>query len=182
VDETLYIRIPMERVGVLIGPDGSTKTRIEEEAGITLDIDSETGEVSIDEAEAEDPSMALKVLDIAKAIGRGFSEERALRLLDPEEYFRAIDIRDYAGKNRKRIAQLKGRLIGRKGKTRRIIEELTGVDMSVYGNTVSIIGDMLRVDIAERAVEMVLEGSEHASVYRYLENKRKEIKMAEMGF
>lgn len=178
----LFVRIPMERVGVLIGPDGSTKKKIEEETGIILSIDSKTGEISIDETKAEDPSLALRALDIAKAIGRGFSEERALRLVDPEEYFRAIDIRDYAGKSRKRINQLKGRLIGSKGKTRRIIEELSGVDMSVYGNTVSLIGDMLRIDIAEKAVEMVLEGSEHASVYRFLENKRKEIKMAEMGF
>lgn len=172
----------MERVGVLIGPDGSTKKRIEEETGVVVMIDSQTGEVSIDETATEDPSMALKALDIAKAIGRGFSEERALRLLDPDEYFRAIDIRDYAGKSGKRIAQLKGRLIGSKGKTRRIIEELSGVDMSVYGNTVSLIGDLLRIDIAEKAIEMVLEGSEHASVYRFLESKRKEIKMAEMGF
>lgn len=180
--KTLFVRIPMERVGVLIGPDGSTKKKIEDETGITMDIDSKTGEISIDETVAEDPSMALKALDIAKAIGRGFSEERALRLLDTEEYFKAIDIRDFAGKNRKRIAQLKGRLIGSKGKTRRIIEELSGVDMSVYGNTVCLIGDMLRIDIAEKAVEMMLEGSEHASVYRFLENKRKEIKMADMGF
>ena len=172
----------MERVGVLIGPDGSTKKKIEEETGITLDIDSKTGEISIDETKAEDPSLALRALDITKAIGRGFSEERALRLVDPEEYFRSIDVRDFAGKNRKRINQLKGRLIGSKGKTRRIIEELSGVDMSVYGNTVSLIGDMLRIDIAEKAVEMVLEGSEHAAVYRFLENKRREIKMAEMGF
>jgi ribosomal RNA assembly protein len=172
----------MERVGVLIGPDGNTKKRIEEATGISLSIDSKTGEISIDETKAEDPSLALRVLDIVKAIGRGFSEERALRLVDQEEYFRAIDIRDFAGKSRKRINQLKGRLIGSKGKTRRIIEELSGVDMSVYGNTVSLIGDMLRIDIAEKAVEMVLEGSEHASIYRFLENKRKEIKMAEMGF
>jgi ribosomal RNA assembly protein len=172
----------MERIGVLIGPDGSTKKKIEEETGIMLDIDSKTGEISIDETKAEDPSLALRALDIVKAIGRGFSEERAMRLADPEEYFRGIDIRDFAGKNRKRINQLKGRLIGSKGKTRRIIEELSGVDMSVYGNTVSLIGDMLRIDIAEKAVEMVLEGSEHASVYRFLENKRKDIKMAEMGF
>ncbi len=172
----------MERIGVLIGPAGSTKKRIEDETGVFISIDSKTGEISIDETAAEDPTLALKALDIAKAIGRGFSEERAMRLLDFDEYFRAIDIRDYAGKNRKRIAQLKGRLIGSKGKTRRIIEELSGVDMSVYGNTVSLIGDMLRIDIAERAVEMVLEGSEHAAVYRFLEGKRQEIKMAEMGF
>jgi ribosomal RNA assembly protein len=182
VTRTLYIRIPLERVGVLIGPDGKTKQRIEEETGVSINVDSKTGEITIDESKAEDPSLALKAMDIAKAIGRGFSEERALRLLDSEEYFRAIDIRDYAGKNRKRINQIKGRLIGSKGKTRRIIEELTGVDMSVYGNTVSLIGDMVRMTIAEKAVEMMLEGSEHATVYRFLENKRKEIKMAEMGF
>jgi len=181
VVRTLYVRIPLERVGVLIGPKGLTKQRIEEETGVQISVDSKAGEVSIDESKAEDPSMALRTLDIVKAIGRGFSEERALRLFDPEVFFRSVDIRDFAGKNRKRIAQIKGRLIGTKGKTRRIIEELTGVDMCVYGNTVSLVGDMVRMSIAEKAVEMVLEGSEHASVYRFLENKRREIKMAEMG-
>lgn len=180
--KTLYTRIPLERVGVLIGPDGRTKKRVEDETGVTIEVDSRTGEVTIDERGAEDPSLALKALDIARAIGRGFSEERALRLLDPDEYLRAIDIRDYAGKSKKRIAQIKGRLIGTKGKTRKTIEELTGVEMSVYRNTVSLIGDIVSISIAEKAVEMMLEGSEHSSVYRYLESKRKEIRMAEMGF
>ena len=104
----------------MIGPKGLTKQRIEEETGVQILVDSKEGEVSIDESKAEDPSMALKTLDIVKAIGRGFSEERALRLFDPEVFFRSVDIRDFAGKNRKRIAQIKGRLIGTKGKTRHL--------------------------------------------------------------
>jgi ribosomal RNA assembly protein len=32
------------------------------------------------------------------------------------------------------------------------------------------------------AVEMILRGSEHATVYRYLERSRSTLRIAEMGF
>ena len=41
------IKIPEERVGVLVGPGGSMKHLIEEKTKTTLEIDSETGTVSI---------------------------------------------------------------------------------------------------------------------------------------
>ncbi len=73
-------------------------------------------------------------------------------------------------------------MIGTRGKTRRIIEDLTGADMSVYGHTVSLIADDVQLPIAQEAVEMLLKGSEHATVYRFLERKRGELRIAEMGF
>lgn len=176
----LYTRIPTERVGVLIGLGGETKARIQERAGVVLEIDSRSGEVTVDESHATDPSMALKVRDIVVAIGRGFSEERALRLLDDDTYLAVLDIKDFAH-SRNRIEQIRARIIGTRGKTRRIVEELTSVDVSVYGHTVALIGEAFHLAIARDATEMLLSGSEHKTVYRFLERKREAIKAYEMG-
>ena len=178
----LYVKIPMRRIGVLIGENGETKKKLEEATGVKVEIDSEKGEVTIDEKQAEDPSNALTVQDIVKAIGRGFSEERAFRLLDDEIFLRMFDVRDFAGKNPKRIRQVRARLIGSGGKTRRLVEELTGVDVSIYGNTIGIIGDVVQLGVAERAVEMLMEGSKHAAVYRFMEGSRASLRIAELGF
>ncbi len=176
-----YTRIPTERIGVLIGPEGKTKSRLEELTGIRLVIDSKSGEVTIDESQAKDPTHSLKVRDVVTAIGRGFSEERAFDLLDDDTYLLVFDIKDSAGDSKKRIAQVKGRLIGSEGKTRRLIEELAGVEISVYGHTVAIIGEAFHLNVAKQAVEMLLGGSEHRTVYRFLERKREEIRAYELG-
>jgi len=177
----LYARIPLERVGVLIGPEGSTKRRIEKATGVQLVIDSTTGEVNVDESKAKDPSMALKARDAVAAIGRGFSEERAVRLFDDDAYLQVFDIKDYA-KSRARLEQIRARVIGTRGKTRRLLEELTGADVSVHGHTVAVIADSYQLVVAVEAVEMLLRGSEHSTVYRYLERKRELLKVQEMGF
>ena len=177
----LYARIPQERIGVLIGPDGATKRRLEAETGCKVLVDSESGEVTIDESAAKDKFLAVKMRDLVTAIGRGFSEERAFRLLDDDSYFVVLDIKDHA-RTPARIAQVRARVIGTRGKTRRIIEDLTGADMSVYGHTVSLIADDVQLPIAQEAVEMLLKGSEHATVYRFLERKRGQLRIAEMGF
>ncbi|MFQ5838408.1 MAG: KH domain-containing protein [Thermoplasmata archaeon] len=177
----LYARIPMERLGVLIGTEGQTKKRLEELAGVRISIDSATGDVTIDEAGCADPALGLKARDVVLAIARGFSEEKAMKLLEDDVFQRILDIKDFAHSRNRRV-QLKGRVIGSGGKTRRLIEELTGANISVYGHTVAVIGSPLQLDIASRAVEMLLQGSEHASVYRYLEKMRPQLRMEEMGF
>jgi len=178
----LYVKIPMRRVGVLIGENGETKKKLEDATGVKIVIDSENGEVTVDEKQAEDPSNALTVQDIVKAIGRGFSEERAFRLLEDDIFLRMFDVRDFAGKNPKRVRQVRARLIGTGGKTRRLVEELTGVDVSIYGNTVGLIGDIVQLGVAEKAVEMLMEGSKHAAVYRFMEGSRASLRIAELGF
>jgi ribosomal RNA assembly protein len=179
----LYVRIPKERVGALIGPEGQTKKMIEEKACVKLDVDSETGDVTIipKEDALEMGMVGLAARDIVKAVGRGFSPERAMALVSDDVYLEVMDIRDYAGKSPKHVSRLRARLIGTGGKTRRIIEELSGAEMSVYGNTVSLIADIVSMDVARRAVEMILEGSEHSAVYRFLEGQRRRMKLMEMG-
>lgn len=174
------MRIPKERVGALIGTSGETKGIIERRAGVGLQIDTE-GEVNIEE-NPQDPLAALKVMDLVKAIGRGFSPQRAMRLLDEDEYLEIIELSDFIGKKPGQLARVRSRLIGTNGKTRRIIEDLTGAHMSIYGSTVSIIGNSVQLPIAKTAVEMILRGSEHATVYRYLERSRATLRISEMGF
>ncbi len=177
----LYTRIPMDRLGVLIGPEGRTKKALEEMTGVRLDVDSKTGEVTIDESGSDDPSLGLRVKDAVSAIARGFSEARALRLLEDETFLRIYSVKDYADMRPRRL-QLKGRVIGTKGKTRSLIEELSGAYVSVYGFTVSVIGRTFPLDVACRAVEMLLRGSEHAAVYRYLERMRSALREEEKAF
>ena len=75
------LNIPKERVGVLVGPQGSVKKRIEEALGVKLTIDSGSGAVKIELAkrpeEGGDPVALFKARDVVQAIGRGFSPERA---------------------------------------------------------------------------------------------------------
>ena len=177
----LYARLPQDRLGVLIGPEGGTKKRLERQTGTRLEVDSETGDVTIDESGAQDPVLALKARDVVQAIGRGFSEVRAFRLLEDDVYLEILDIKDFA-RSKARVEQIRARVIGTRGKTRRLIEELTGVDVSVLGHTVGLVGPTFEMAIAREAVIMLLRGSEHATVYRFLERKRADIKAWQMGF
>ena len=173
-----FLRIPKERVGVLIGPEGKTKKNIEEKLSVELQVDGETGGVTATLAEkVEDPSLLFRVKDVVTAIGRGFSPEHAFRLIrDEEAMLDVIDLRLIFGKSESDIRRVKGRIIGLNGKTRRIIEELTDTNVAVYGHTIGIIGNIEQAQAAREAIQMLINGSLHSAVYRFLHRKRRELK------
>ena len=176
------IRIPQDRVGTLIGTKGETKKMLQRISGIRMDVDTE-GEVMIhDDEETADPLMALKIIDVIKAIGRGFAPDRATRLFDDDEYLEVVDLKEFVGGRNNQLSRIRGRIIGKDGKTRQIIEDLTGVYVTIYGNTVALIGNSVSLPVAKHAVELLLNGSEHATVYHYLESQRPRLRIAEMGF
>jgi ribosomal RNA assembly protein len=165
------MKIPEERVGVLIGASGKTKKRIEEMTQCTLDI-SQEGDVIIS---GSDAVLLYTAREIIRAIARGFNPTIALLLLKPDYMLEVIDISDYAGKSKKARIRIKSRLIGTKGKAQKEIERLANVDIAIYGKTISMIGLIDDVQIARQAVEMLIRGSMHKTVYRFLEKKRKEM-------
>jgi ribosomal RNA assembly protein len=173
-----FVRIPKDRIGALIGPEGRVKERIEKQLSIEISVDSETGDVTLTlSPSTEDPSVLFRAQEVVTAIGRGFSPERAFRLIQDEAAMLVvIDLREIFGRSLSDLERLKGRIIGQEGKTRRIIEELTDAEVSVYGHTVSIIADADEMDIAREAVKMLLKGRQHSSVYRFLHRKRRELK------
>ena len=59
--------------------------------------------------------------------------------------------------------------------------EMAEVDMAVYGKTVSLIGEMDNIMVAKEAIEMILNGSRHKSVYGFLEHKKEDLKRKEFN-
>jgi ribosomal RNA assembly protein len=172
---TLFVRIPDERIGVLIGPGGSTKHDIESKTGAHLTIDTEDGQVQVATRDDLDPIGAMKARDIVLAIGRGFSPARAARLLRDDTYLGVIDIKQITGKREKAsLWRIRSRLIGERGRARTRIEDLSGASVSVFGSTVAVIGQEKQLENATRAVEMLLKGSEHSVVFHLLARMRRD--------
>ena len=166
------LKIPKERIAVLIGKDGETKAIIEENTGVDIDVDSKEGEVTVSGTDALD---LLTVREIVRAIGRGFNPDIALLLLKSDYALELVSIRDFA-KTSNDALRLKGRVIGKEGKARTIIEQLTECYISVYGKTIAIIGETERLSIARKAVEQLLKGSQHARIFTWLERQRRRFK------
>ncbi|MBI2573453.1 RNA-processing protein [Candidatus Woesearchaeota archaeon] len=171
-DEFSYeLKIPEERVAVLIGTEGKVKKEIEEATGCTLQISKE-GDVEIN---GNDGLILYTTREIVHAIARGFNPKVALELLKTDYAFELIDMKDVAGKNKNTMERLKGRVIGANGKSREEIERLTDTHIVVYGKTIGIIGEVANVAASRDAVAMLLNGSMHKSVFSFLEKKRKEL-------
>jgi ribosomal RNA assembly protein len=118
--------------------------------------------------EGEDPLIVLRVKEVFKALDRGFDLNTALYLLDESYFLEVIDVKDY-GKSRERQIQLKGRVIGKEGSIKKMIEEKTNTKICVHGKTISIIGKWKNLQVARKAIEMLLEGKMHSSVQKFLE-------------
>jgi len=177
VEQRTYIRIPRDRVGVLIGPSGKTKQRLEATFQVGLTVESETGNVEIvPQPEQTDVSVVFAVRNIVQAIGRGFSPNRALALLNEDTDILVLDLEDYVGSSRGNQDRIKGRVIGREGKSRALLEQLTECQISVYGGTIAIVGGYEMLPIAKEAVEMLINGAFHKTVWNHLYAVRRKLK------
>jgi len=166
-------KITQSRIAVIIGKGGRTRRQIEKKTGTKLEVDSEDGIVTI---ESDDPIAVLKTTDIVRAINRGFSPQRAYTLLEDEDVILDIVNLGSSCNTPKQMERIRGRIIGKAGKSREQIEHLTGAELSVSGKTVAIIGEFDQVKTAKTAIEMLIEGLPHASVFSYLDRKKKEAK------
>ncbi|MEM3373679.1 MAG: KH domain-containing protein [Candidatus Woesearchaeota archaeon] len=169
------IKIPKERIAVLIGKKGEIKKQIEENTNTKLEIDSKEGDVIVS---GEDAILLYSARNIIRAIGRGFNPELAMLLLKQDYSFEIINLPDFENPNQ--LKRIRGRVIGKEGRTREIIEEMTECYVSVYGKTIGIIGTIESVINAKRAIEMLIKGSPHANVYKWLEKRRREQKKREL--
>ncbi len=159
----VLVNIPEQRKAVLIGKEGGTKRKIESLSGTKIFVGDE---IQI-EGDAEN---LIKTSEIIKAIGRGFPPETALKLGDERFCLDVINIKGSPNT----IKRLLSRVIGTDGKAKQNIQNLTGASIAVYGKTVSIIGDYKQMENARVAVEMLLAGRKHTTVWRYLENINKQ--------
>lgn len=163
------LKVPKERIAILVGKNGETKRKISKLTKTKLKIDSREGDVII---EGEDSIACYNTKKIIKAIGRGFNPDIALTLLDENNMFELIDIQEYCGKSKNGLRRIKARLIGTKGKARKLIENLTDTDICIYGKTVGVIGYQENVLLAKQAIKNLLQGSRHGNVYAFIENQK----------
>ena len=170
MEHSIYILVPKERIGVLIGKNGSVKKKIEEMTGVKIKINSKTGDVDIVYDENHGPE-AMKVKSIVSAIARGFSAEKSNKLLADDIFLSIIDMQDVLGKSRNALVRQRARIIGTDGSARKMLEDLTKTDISVYGKTVGIIGPIENVEIAKDAIILLLNGAKHGDVYRYIKRR-----------
>lgn len=159
------VAIPEERIEIL-KREKKLENKLREFVGVKIRLNDCVV------IESADPLCLLRVKEVIKAFGRGFDADTALNLLDDDYFLDILDVKGITGKSKKRQLRLKGRVIGSKGKTKNIIEKCAEVKIVIYGKTVSIVGKGKNVRAAREAVEMLLNGANHSSVYRFLEIKR----------
>jgi len=170
------LKIPRDRVAVIIGQNGETKRELQRITNTKIEVESTEGIVTLS---GKDALGLYTGREIINAIGRGFSPERAQMLLDPENGYETMNLKDYA-RNETDLIRLRGRIIGEDGKSRRVIEEMTDVYISVYGKTVGLIGNIEGLPVARRAIQAILGGSRHATVFRWLEGQRRKLRERRM--
>ncbi|MCD6369811.1 MAG: RNA-binding protein [Thermoproteales archaeon] len=174
VSGSLTVPLNDDRIGVLIGGNGRVKKRIEKETKTKIEVDNENLEAVIKPDEGATLNDVYKAKRIIEAINYGFNPERALRLLEDDQFLDVIDLREYT-KRREDMVRIKGRIIGEKGKFWRLLEEFTGAYVSVYGRYVAIIGDFDQLRIAKTALRMIIEGRQHGTVINYLKRETSDI-------
>ena len=167
---TEIVKIPEERVKVLIGEGGKTKMEIEQKCRVELTVDSD-GDVEVD----GETTQEFFAKDVVKAIGRGFPSKPALRLADGDYNLYIIPLKDFSDSD-KAISRMKGRVIGEHGKIKEDIENATESYLSIYGNTISIISKIDTLEYAKEAIGMILTGAPHTTVLNYLAKARREIR------
>jgi len=163
------LKIPKDRIAVLVGTKGLTKRKLEKKTKTKILINSEDGDIII-EGDSLECYTSLKII---KAIGRGFNPEIAVNLIKEDMDLGIINIEDYSRDTENDVRRIKARLIGKNGKARSLLESLTNTNISVYGKTVSIIGDIENLETATQAVINLINGSKHGNVYAFIQKRRK---------
>jgi len=161
-----FVRIPEEKLKIL-KKDKKIIEQLKKLSEVKIKLNEE---ISI---ESKDSLKILRVKLVVQAFGRGFDFDTALNLLDEDFYLECINIKEFTGKSRTRMTTLKGRLIGTKGKTKKMIEKFSETKIAIYGKTISIVGRWEGLTIAKQSIEMILQGSLHSTVYRFLERSKK---------
>jgi len=176
------IKVSKDRIGVIVGKKGSVKFEIESKCNIILEVDGDNGDVTIrlkNEASLMNSGI-FKASEIILAISKGFSPERAYRLLSDDSLLQLVDLREYSGKSMNSLDRIKSRLIGQSGKFRKNLEDFSGADISIYGHFVGFIGTYDETSLALNAILMICKGSSHKSVYHMLEEHNRKKKLAKM--
>jgi len=177
----LYLKVPLERIGVLIGEGGSVINELARRTQTKISVDSVNGSVVIEPLTPNTPVVnVIKAQEFIKAVSIGFSPERAWRLLNEDQVLIVIDLKQVIGNSPNHLSRIKGRIIGEGGRVKKNLEEMTGTYINVYEDYVGIIGDYESANVAREAIEMLIQGRQHSTVYKYVDRVIRELKRSKL--
>ena len=169
MEEKVYL--DKSRIAVFLGKSGSQKRIFEKKFDCKLKVDSNSGEVLID---CEDSFTSFVISNMIHAINYGHSPENALKLEDETYVIDTIDVKDFV-KDQERLKVVMGRIIGKEGVTRKLIEEITKCSVSVKDHYVSVIGPYENTMLVHEALNMLIKGAAHKSLYSFLEKNKEKL-------
>ncbi|BAB65506.1 KH domain-containing protein [Sulfurisphaera tokodaii] len=167
----MYITVPDDKINLV----KSILGRLEEISNTKIEFDEKTKSIRVIPKD-NNAYEAMKVVSVIKAIGVGFDVDEAMKLMRDDYVLDIIDLKDSTN-GPEDMKRIKGRIIGEKGKTKKIIQEYTGVNIIITDHYVGILGTIEQADIAKRAIEMLIKGKEHSTVYKYLDKAERELSL-----
>ncbi len=152
------------------------KDLLEKELNVKLGVDL-SGSVTIEPRDNTTIDQLMKAKEIIEAINYGFDINTALELKKENYVLIVLNLREYIDKDKiNHLIRIKGRIIGEEGRARKTIEELSGAKIVISNWTIAIIGDYESAKAAKEAIEMLIQGRQHATVYRRLQSWRREMR------
>lgn len=163
---TEFVLIPEERMKILRDKRLLYNRKIRDLLDVKISLGDEV------EIDGDDPIVVMRAKEVVRAFGRGFDFDDALDMADEEYILDVMTISDFAGKSKNRQIIMRGRVIGSQGKSKKIIEKYTGAKIAVHGKTVSVMGKWENVKLAREAVELILRGAKHTTVFKMVEDRK----------
>ncbi|MBW9140865.1 MAG: RNA-processing protein [Candidatus Aramenus sp.] len=160
----MFISVPDEKIELV----KSLLPRLQEISGVRIIYDERKKIFEIDPTN-ENPYSAFKAASVIRALGLGFSVNDAMKLMSDEYQLEVIDLKATLGGNPDTIRRIKGRIIGEGGKAKKILQEYTSAVISIYEHYVGIISTNEQTPIVRKAIDMLIEGREHSTVYKFLD-------------
>nr|KJR71670.1 MAG: RNA-binding protein [Vulcanisaeta sp. AZ3] len=155
---------------------------IEEEFRVKVIVDDNRSEVTIMPSDNTNFDQLMKAKSIIEAISYGFDYDDAQNLRSDDYALEVIDLRDYVSDKDKanHINRIKSRIIGEDGRAKRVIQELTDTKIAIGDKYIAILGPYENVRTARDALEMLIKGRQHSTVYKWIQNWRREIRYREL--
>ncbi len=147
-----------------IGVISKNKKELEKKLSVKISVKGKNASISGDETDVYAASFIMIALSV------GFSLKSTLLLKDENYMLQHIDIRNIT--RRKNLEDVRARIIGKDGTVLRTLSALTECDIVLHDNIVYLIGRSEDIAAAIDAVESLIRGIKHASIYSGLERKR----------
>lgn len=159
------ILIPHKRAELI---DKKLLAQLKERLGCKLELSE--NEITIDgEAYAE-----YNAKNVLTAFGRGFTLDKAYKLLNEDYFFEQINLKD-TFRSQDQIMRVKARIIGTDGRAKEYMESVSGADIAIFGSSISLIGKIDEIKVADAAIRILIGGGTHKTAYKIMEKERTKI-------